>query len=100
MVSINNFFNNPNIKVVAQAGNIKVMEYQKDYTMNPMEAPSLFYCDKMGVRKKQVVIELKNTSCILSAGAMQWLLGAVQAQTDVKGVGDFFVRVVKAAASG
>lgn len=100
MVNVNNFFNNPNIKVVAEAGNVKVMEYQKDYTMNPMAAEPLFYCDKMGVRKRQVAIELKNTSCILSAGAMQWILGSVQAQTDVKGVGDFLGKVVKGAATG
>lgn len=30
MVSVGNFFNNPNIKLIAQEGNVKVMEYQKD----------------------------------------------------------------------
>lgn len=100
MISINNFFNNPNIKTIAQEGNVKVLEYQRDITMNPGAAPTLFYCDKMGVRKKQVAIELKNTSCILSAGAMQWTTGNVQAQTDVKGVGDLLGKVVKGAATG
>lgn len=100
MVSVNNFFNNPNIKTICQLGNTKVMEYQKDYTMNPMAAEPLFYCDKMGVRKRQVAIELRNSSCILSSGAMQWTLGAVQAQTDVKGVGDLFGKALKGAASG
>ena len=51
-LSVNNFFNNPNIKTVSQLGNIKVLEYQKDYTMNPMAAEPLFYCDKMGVKKE------------------------------------------------
>mgnify|MGYP003291803772 CR=1 FL=1 len=100
MVSVNNFFNNPNIKMIAQEGNVKVMEYQKDYTMNPMAAQPLFYCDKMGVRKRQVTIELKNTSCILSAGAMQWTLGNVQAQTDLKGVGDFLGKAIKGSVTG
>ena len=100
MVSVGNFFNNPNIKLIAQEGNVKVMEYQKDYTMNPMAAEPLFYCDKMGVRKRQVAIELKNSSCILSSGAMQWTLGNVQAQTDVKGVGDFLGKAIKGAATG
>lgn len=68
--------------------------------MNPMAAEPLFYCDKMGVRKRQVAIELKNSSCILSSGAMQWTLGNVQAQTDVKGVGDFLGKAIKGAATG
>ena len=97
MVSVNNYFNNPNIKIVAQEGNVKVMEYQKDYTMNPMAAEPLFYCDKMGVKKRQVTIELKNSACVTSAGAMQWTLGNVQAQTDVKGVGDLFGKAIKGA---
>ena len=100
MVSVNNFFNNPNIKLIAQEGNVKVMEYQKDYTMNPMAAEPLFYCDKMGVKKRQVSIELKNSGCVLSAGAMQWTLGNVQAQTDIKGVGDFLGKAIKGAATG
>ena len=100
MVSVNNFFNNPNIKLIAQEGNVKVMEYQKDYTMNPALAQPLYFCDKMGVKKRQVAIELKNSSCILSAGAMQWTLGNVQAQTDIKGVGDFLGKAIKGAATG
>lgn len=40
--------------------------------MNPMAAESLFYCDKSGVKKRQVTIELRNSSCILSSEAMQW----------------------------
>lgn len=100
MISINNFFNNPNIKLIAQEGNTKVMEYEKDYTMNPMAAETLFYCDKMGVKRRQVAIELRNSGCVLSSGAMQWTLGNVQAQTDVKGVGDLFGKAIKGSVTG
>ncbi len=100
MISLNNFFNNPNIKLIAQEGNTKVMEYEKDYTMNPMAAETLFYCDKMGVKKRQVAIELRNSGCVLSSGAMQWTLGNVQAQTDVKGVGDLFGKAIKGSVTG
>ena len=61
MVNVNNFFNNPNIKTINSLGNVKVLEYQKDFTMNPMAAEPLYYCDRMGVRKRQVAFELKNT---------------------------------------
>ena len=100
MVSVGNFFNNPNIKLIAQEGNVKVMEYQKDYTMNPMAAEPLFYCDKMGVRKRQVAIELKNSSCLLSSGAMQWTVGNVNATTGIKSVGDLFGKAVRGKVTG
>jgi len=100
MIEIKNYFDNPNLKVVEQKGKFRVYEYQKDYTMNPSSAPILYYCDQMNVRKRQTVVELDNSSCILSAGAMQWVTGQVQAQTDLKGVGDLFGKMMKGAVSG
>lgn len=100
MANVNNFFNNPNIKQINELGTFRVLEYQKDYTMNPAAATVLYYCDQMGVRKRQVVAELKNTSCVLSSGAMQWTIGSIEAKTDIKSAGDLFGKMVKGAASG
>ncbi len=97
MVGINNYFSNPNIKLIAKEGMASVYEFQKDYTMNPQVAPILYYCDEMGVKRRQVIMELQNSSCILSAGAMQWTTGNIEAQTDIKGVGDLFGKMVKGA---
>lgn len=100
MIEIKNYFDNPNLKLIEQKGKIRVYEYQKDYTMSCQVAPILYYCDKMGVRKRQAVIELDQSSCILSAGAMQWVSGAIEAKTDLKGVGDLFGKMVKGTVSG
>ncbi len=100
MISINNYFNNPNVKLIAKEGMASVYEFQKDYTMNPQVAPILYYCDKMGVKRRQVVMELQDSSCILSAGAMQWTTGSVEARTDIKGVGDLFGKMVKGSVTG
>jgi len=100
MITISNFFENQNLRLVEEEGCFKVFEYQKDFTMNPSAAPILHYCDQMGVRKKQVVIQLKEDSCILSSGAMQWTAGNIQAQTDLKGAGDLFGKMIKGAVSG
>ncbi|MBQ8298551.1 MAG: AIM24 family protein [Clostridia bacterium] len=97
MVNVTNYFDNPNIKLIDQQGSMRVFEIQKDYTMNPQAAPLLYYCDQMGVRRRQAVIELQGSSCILSSGAMQWTAGAIEAQTDIKGVGDLFGKMVKGA---
>ncbi len=49
----------------------------------------------MNIRKRQVLIQLEDDEYILSAGAMQWMLGNVQAVADVKGVGDFIGKAIK-----
>ena len=100
MVNVNNFFNNPNIKTVAELGGAKVLEYQKDITMNPALAPTLYFCDQMKVRKRQVALELNNNSYVVQSGAMQWTLGNVEATTGIKGAGDLLGKMVKGAVSG
>ncbi len=100
MVNTNNFFNNPNIKTTAELGNFKVLEYQRDITMNPMSASTLFFCDKMGVRKRQVAVELKKTGVTVSSGAMQWFTGNIESKTGIKGAGDLLGKIAKGAVTG
>ncbi len=100
MVTTNNYFNNPNVALIAKEGSASVYEFQKHYTTSPQLAEILYYCDLNGVKRKQVVMELNNSSCILSSGAMQWTAGNIEAQTDLKGVGDLLGKMVKGAATG
>ena len=100
MVSVNNFFNNPNIKTIAELGHFKVLEYQKDITMDPGMAASLFFCDKMGVRKRQVAVELAKSSVTVSSGAMQWFTGNIESKTGIKGAGDLMGKMIKGSVTG
>ena len=100
MIKINNFFTNPNVKIIAQKGNYHVMEYQRKFTNNVALATPLYFAYQMKIREKQVGIELKNSSVILSAGAMQWTVGNVLADTNVKGVGDLFGKAIKGSVTG
>lgn len=96
MISIRNFFDNPNVEQVAGMGNVRVYEYKKDMSVHtPGEAMAAYFAEKMNHRVRQVLIELKGDSYILSAGAMQWTAGNVQISSDVKGVGDLFSKVLK-----
>lgn len=95
MFQIKNFLENDDIKVRDQKGNIRVIEYTKDLSVNPYTCITQYYAAQMNVRKKQVLIELKNDSYITSAGAMQWTIGNVESTTDVKGVGDFLGKALK-----
>lgn len=100
MIKINNFFTNPNVKIIAQKGNYYVMEYQRKNTNNVALATPLYFAYQMKIREKQVGIELKNSSVILSSGAMQWTAGNVEADTNVKGVGDLFGKAIKGSVTG
>lgn len=100
MIKVNNFFTNPNIAEIAKLGNFHVMEYKKNYTTNIAAATTLYFASQMHIRERQVGIELKNSSCILSSGAMQWTIGAVESDTNVKGVGDLFGKAIKGSVTG
>ena len=100
MVNHNNFVNNPNVKTVEELGNFKVLEYQKDYTMNPMAAETLYFCSQMGVKRRQVAVDLKNSGVTVQSGAMQWVMGNVESTSGIKGAGDLFGKMVKGAVTG
>lgn len=95
MYQIKNFLENDDITVSNQKGNIKIVEYMTDLSVNPQTCITQYYAARMNVRKKQALIELNNDSYVTSAGAMQWTLGNVQAVTDVKGVRDFLGKALK-----
>lgn len=95
MYQIKNFLENDDIRVVEEKGNIKIVEYLRDLSVNPATAMTQYYAAKMNVRKRQALIEVKGDEYITSAGAMQWMLGNLQSVTDVKGVGDFLGKALK-----
>lgn len=87
MYRINNFFNNDDIKVIGELGPFRVIEYQRDLSVMPGEAALAYFCNEMNVRKRQVICDLSQASGItVQAGAMQWMVGRVNATTGLKGV--------------
>ncbi len=88
MVTCKNLFENKNIEIVETKGEVKVLEYKKDISVDTVNAMAMYYASQMNVRKRQVLIELNNSAYTISAGAMQWTAGAVSMSADVKGLGD------------
>lgn len=88
MVTIENLFDNPNIRVVESKGDVTVYEYLKDLSVGANNAINAYFASKMNVRKRQAIIKLENNEYTISAGAMLWTSGSVHASADVKGVGD------------
>ena len=97
MYTINNFENSERT-ITQRLGNFSVLEHSQDLSVAPSNAFNEYYMGKMGVRRRQVVIELDGKeSAIVQAGAMQWMLGDVKSTTGIKGVGDLFGKMVKKA---
>ena len=95
MYQIKNFLENDDIRVAEEKGNIKIVEYLRDLSVNPSTAMTQYFASKMNVRRRQALIELNGDEYITSAGAMQWTVGNVEAVTDIKGVGDFLGKALK-----
>lgn len=88
---------NDNRKFINSLGCFKVLEYERDLSVNTFTAQNEFFMSKMGVRRRQIVIGLKGNSAVIQAGAMQWTSGAIQVTTGVKGVGDLMGKMFKGA---
>lgn len=100
---INTTFTNPtkNKRLVESMGNYNVLEYLQDMSVNPCAAINAYFSAQMNIRKRQVAVALdKGDGVIVQAGAMQWMAGDVNAQTNVKGVGDFLGKMVSSKVTG
>ena len=100
MYQISNFTDNDDVRIIAEMGAFQVVEYQRDLSVTPGSAATSFYSSQMNVRKRQLVCELSKAEVTIQAGAMQWMLGNVNATTGIKGVGDFLGKAVRGKATG
>jgi len=100
MYTINNFTGNDDIRILNQLGPFTVIEYVRDLSVMPSEALLAYYCNEMNVRKRQVICDLKEANIILQAGAMQWMVGNVNATTGIKGVRDLFGKALRGSVTG
>lgn len=100
MYIIKNFTDNDDVNIIAQQGPFTVIEYKRDLSVTPATASTAFFSAHMNVRKRQVICDLKKANITTQAGAMQWMLGDVNATTGVKGVGDLFGKALHGKVTG
>lgn len=100
MYTIKNFTDNDDVNIIAQAGAFTVIEYKRDLSVTPATASTAFFSAHMNVRKRQVICDLKKANITTQAGAMQWMLGEVNATTGVKSVGDLFGKALRGKVTG
>lgn len=97
MYKLNNLYDNQNMKMIAEKGAFQVFEHEKDLSVSPSNAITAYFSSEMNVRRRQVLINLDGNSATVQAGAMQWMLGDVQMDSGVKGVGNFIGKMVSSA---
>ena len=88
---------NQNRRIIDSRGCFKVLEYEKDLSVNAFNAQTEYFMSKMDVKRRQVVAELNGNSVVTQAGSMQWIAGSVGATSGIKGVGDLLGKLVKGA---
>ena len=69
-ITLNNIVNENRI-ITDRLGNFSVVEDERDASVSIANAQTEYFMSKMNVRRRQVLIELKNTSAVVQAGAMQ-----------------------------
>ena len=100
MFQIRNFEDNDDVKIVEELGAFKVAEYQRDLSVDLLTAQAAYYASEMNVRRRQLICDVSTSNITIQAGAMQWMVGNVQATTGVKGVGDFIGKTFRGKVTG
>ncbi|ETT54660.1 MULTISPECIES: AIM24 family protein [unclassified Paenibacillus] len=99
--TINNLKDNSNVVIKEQLGGFSIIEYKEDLsTTSRYEAETNFFMSKSNMRNKQLMIELNNNEVMLSAGAMQYMIGNIEMTSGIKGVGGLMRNMLSGAATG
>ena len=81
MFKIKNFEDNDNVKILEEVGAFKVVEYQRDLSVDYLTAEPAYYAAEINVLRKQLVCNVGISDITVQAGAMQWMVGDVSATT-------------------
>lgn len=98
--TVKNFVNNDDISIISQKGPFSVLQYKRDLSVTAQTAQVEFFMQQMNVRRRQLLCDVSKSDIVISAGAMQWMVGNVKADTDVKGVGDLVGKAMKGKVTG
>lgn len=95
MYQVYNLSDSPNVRVLDTCGPFTVIEHKKDLSVRPENAAACWYASQMNIRQRQVICDISQGDVIVQAGAMQWMVGDVQASSGVKGLGDLLGKSIR-----
>lgn len=92
---------NKNRQVIETLGRFSVLEHTEDASVAPSNALAEYYMREMDVCRKQLIIEsTSDSSTVIQAGSMQWMLGDITMTTGIKGAGDLLGKAFRGKATG
>lgn len=95
MIKTDLFDSTDSRKIVLQKGMFSVMEYEKDISVAPEKAHEAYFASKMEIRKRQLIASItEGQGVIAQKGVLQFMLGHLEPQTGIQGVGDFMKKYV------
>lgn len=100
MFKIKNLWDNDDVKITNQLQGFSVLEYTRDLSVTPNNAAEAFFSSQMNIHKKQLICDLSKSPVTIQPGAMQMMIGDVQATTGIKGAGDFLKKSFRGMATG
>jgi len=100
MYDIKHFTNNEDVEFLDQKGAFTVIEYLKDLSVLHENAQLVWFGSKMNVRKRQLICDLHQTAVLLQADIMQSMMGNVETETGVSGVGELLGKTVQGRVTG
>lgn len=100
MYKIKNFTDNDDVKILDKKGPFSIVEFQRDLSVTPETAMIAYFSSQMNVKKRQLLCDVSKSDIVTQAGAMQWTVGNVNATTGVKGVDDFFGKMIRGKVTG
>ncbi len=100
MFQIFNLKNNPNVRVLDEAGPFTVIEHKKDLSVRPEAAMQSYFAAQMNICNRQLICDLSKAPVTIQPGDMQWMVGEVEATTGVKGISDFLGKAVRGKVTG
>ena len=100
MFTISNFTENDDVQMLDALGAFQVIEWKRDLSVTPESSVVAYFSSEMNVRRRQVICDLSQAPVTIQAGAMQWMLGDVNATTGIKGVGDLLGKAVRGKVTG
>lgn len=84
-----------------QRGIFSVIEYERDFSVEPKMAQISYYASKMNVRKRQLVADINyDTGIITQKGRMQLMLGDIKVTADIQNVSNLFKSIVSSKVTG
>ena len=101
MIKINNYVDqNDDIVTLEKKGMFTVFEFARDLSVYPWNAQTAYFMSKMGCRMRQLKIDILDDAIRLNPGAMKMILGGVDSNTGIKGVGDLIGKSFKSKMTG